>query len=193
MLKTLYDKTLQLSGHRHARWALAGVSFVESSVFPVPPDALLIPMVLARRTAWFQIALICTISSVLGGLFGYAIGYFAWEAIGQPVIEMYGKTEQFTQFQEGFNANGWLWVFGAGLTPFPYKVITLTAGLTALNLPLFILASVFARGLRFFLVAFLLYRFGEPVMEFIEKRLALVTIVLFVAAVGIYLLLHNLL
>lgn len=184
MLNNLYQKTLELSAHRHAKWALAAVSFIESSVFPIPPDALLVPMVLAKRTAWFQMALICTIASVLGGMLGYGIGYFAWETVGQPILAFYGKTEAFHSFQDKFNAFGWWWVFGAGLTPFPYKVITLTAGVTALNLPIFIAASIVSRGIRFFLVAFLIYRFGEPVKAFVEKRLALVTTVLFVSVLA---------
>ena len=188
MFKRLTDRALEMAAHRRANWVLAVVSFIESSVFPVPPDALLIPMVLAKRTDWLKIATICTIASVLGGLLGYGIGYFAFESVGRPVLDLYGKEEAFHTFQQGFNEHGWLWVFGAGLTPFPYKVITLTSGLTQLYLPTFIAASVVARGIRFYLVAFLIFRFGEPVRGFIERRGWLVTTLLFVGILAVFLL-----
>ena len=188
MFKKLTDRVLEMAAHRNANWVLATVSFIESSVFPVPPDALLIPMVLAKRMEWIKIAAICTAASVLGGLFGYAIGYFAFETIAQPIIDWYGKQDDFEAFQNGFNAHGWWWVFGAGLTPFPYKIITLTSGLTQLFLPTFIIASIIARGLRFFLVAYLIFRFGESVRTFIERQSWLVTTLLFAAIFGAFLL-----
>ena len=173
MLRPLYDWTMRLAAHRHATRALAVVSFVESSIFPIPPDVMLIPMVLAdRRRAWW-IATVCTIASVLGGLAGYAIGYFLWELIGEPIMIFYGYAEKFLSFQDRYNEYGGWIVFIAGVTPFPYKVITIASGVTQLSLPVFMACSVVARGLRFFVVAGLLYWFGPPIKEFIERRLGL--------------------
>ena len=171
MLQRLYDWTLELAGHRHALWALALVSFIESSVFPIPPDIVIIPMVLAsRRQAW-KIAAVATISSVLGGLFGYAIGALLYESVGLWVIELYGLAEKFALFQESYNEWGVWIVAGAGFTPLPYKVITIASGVVAMNIPLFVLASVLSRGARFFLLAALLWYFGPPIRAFIEKYL----------------------
>ena len=173
MLRRLYDRTLGLAGHRHAIWVLAAVAFIESSVFPIPPDVLLIPMVLAApRKAW-RIALVCMVASVLGGLLGYGIGHFLFEEAGRPMLELYGYDAKFADFQETYNEWGAWAVFIAGVTPFPYKVITILSGVTGLDLPVFIIASILARGLRFFIVAGLLWRFGEPMRTFIEARLGL--------------------
>ena len=184
MLRTLYDRVMALAAHRLAVWWLMLVSFIESSVFPIPPDVMLVPMVLAKRAkAWFYAAM-TTISSVAGGALGYAIGYFFFELVGQPILEFYGKTDQFAEFAEGYNAYGaWIVLF-AGITPFPYKVITIASGVTALSFPVFMLASLVARGLRFYLVAALLYWFGPPIRDFIERRLGLVTFAFFVALFG---------
>ena len=184
MFRPLYDWTLRLAAHRHALPALAGVSFIESSVFPIPPDVMLIPMVLARPERAWLIALVCTVASVLGGLAGYAIGYFLYEAVGLPVLEFYGYAEKFAHFQASYNEWGWWIVFGAGLTPFPFKVITIASGVTGLNLFVFILAAVVSRGIRFFLVAALLWRFGPAIRDFIDRRFALLTVLFFVLLVG---------
>ncbi len=173
MLRRLYDWTMALAGHRRANWALAGVSFVESSVFPIPPDVMLIPMVLAQRHKAFLIAAVCTIASVLGGLLGYVIGFYLYESIGLPILEFYGYGEKFASFQSRYNEWGVWIVLIAGLTPFPYKVITIASGVTGLSLPVFLVASIVARGLRFTIVAALLWRFGEPIREFIERYLGL--------------------
>ncbi len=173
MLRRLYDWTMDLAAHRHAVPALAGVSFIESSVFPIPPDVLLIPMVLAEREKAFRIALVCTAASVLGGLLGYAIGVFLFEELGKPLLEFYGYGPKFTEFQGKYNDWGAWVVFIAGVTPFPYKVITILSGVTQLDIFIFTVASVAARGLRFFIVAGLLWKYGEPIRAFIEKRLSL--------------------
>jgi len=173
LLRRLYDWTLTLARHRHAVPALAGVSFVESSVFPIPPDVLLIPMVLAEREKAFRIAAVCTAASVLGGLLGYAIGVFLFEELGKPLLEFYGYGTKFAEFQGKYHDWGAWVVFIAGVTPFPYKVITILSGVTALDIFIFTVASVVARGLRFFIVAGLLWRYGEPIQAFIEKRLSL--------------------
>jgi membrane protein YqaA with SNARE-associated domain len=173
MLRRLYDRTMELAAHRHAPWALAGVSFVESSVFPIPPDVMLIPMVLAeRRKAWFY-ATVCTIASVLGGALGYFIGYFLFEALGEPILRLYGYEAAFEDFAKRYNEWGAWIVFFAGVTPFPYKVITIASGVTQLNFLVFMIASIAARGLRFFVVAALLYWFGPPIKDFIERYLGL--------------------
>jgi len=173
LLRRLYDWTMGLAAHRHATSALAAVSFIESSVFPIPPDVLLIPMVLADRARAFRIALVCTAASVLGGLLGYAIGLFLYEEIGKPVLELYGYQAEFKQFQSTYNDWGAWAVFMAGVTPFPYKVITILSGVTRLDVVVFTVASVLSRGLRFYVVAWLLWRFGPPIKDFIERRLQL--------------------
>jgi len=184
MLRNVYDRVMGLAGHRLAVWWLMLVSFVESSVFPIPPDVMLVPMVLAKRAkAWFYAGM-TTLGSVAGGALGYAIGYFFFEMVGEPILEFYGKTDKFTEFAAGYNAYGaWIVLF-AGVTPFPYKVITIASGVTALSFPVFMLASLVARGLRFYLVAALLYWFGPPIRDFIERRLGLVTLAFFVALFG---------
>jgi len=184
MLRRLYDRTMSLAGHRHAdRW-LAAVSFIESSVFPIPPDVMLIPMVLADRARAWRIALICTIASVLGGLLGYAIGAFLFDQVGRPMLEFYGYTAKFDQFRATYADWGAWAVFIAGVTPFPYKVITILSGLASLDIWVFCIASVLARGFRFYLVAGLLWYFGEPIRAFIEKYLGLLFTIFCLLLVG---------
>ncbi|MFA3915424.1 YqaA family protein [Ruegeria hyattellae] len=173
MLRNLYDRTMRLAEHPHALWALAGVSFVESSVFPIPPDVLMIPMILAAPSRAFLIATVALVASVLGGLLGYAIGAFFYETIGQPVLAAMGKAQAMDAFNTRFNDFGFWAVLTAGVTPFPYKVITIMSGWTGMPLGTFIATSILARGLRFFIVAGLLWKFGEPIRDFIEKRLGL--------------------
>lgn len=184
MLRRLYDWTMDIARHRHADTGLAVVAFVESSVFPVPPDVLLIPMILSDRARAWRVAFICTVASVLGGLAGYAIGMFLFEQIGRPLLEFYGYGARFAEFRETYNAWGAWAVFIAGVTPFPFKVITILSGVTALNVPVFIVAAIFARGIRFYLVAGLLWYFGEPVRVFIERRLGLLFTVACLLLVG---------
>ena len=184
MLRRLYDWVLELAAHRHATWALSMIAFLESSVFPIPPDVMLIPMVLAERLKAWAYAAVATVSSVIGGIAGYAIGYFLFELVGKPVIDLYGYSEAFTNFAGRYNDYGAWIVFFAGVTPFPYKVITIASGATALNFPIFVLASVAARGLRFFMVSALLYWFGPPIRDFIERRLGLVTSVFLILLFG---------
>jgi len=184
VLRRLYDWTMSLSGHRHAIWVLAALTFAESSVFPVPPDILLIPMVLAARNRAWLLASVCTIASVFGGLAGYGIGYFMFEEIGRPVIEFYGYAEKFQTFREAYNEWGAWIVAGAGFTPFPYKVITIASGVTGLDLTTFTVASFLSRGARFFIVAGLLWYFGEPIRRFVENNLALLATIFFVLLLG---------
>lgn len=184
MLRRLYDWTLGLAGHRQATPALAGISFIESSFFPIPPDILLIPMVLAARAKAWRYALICTIASVLGGIFGYAIGAVLFEQIGRPLLEFYGYGGKFDDFVARYNEWGAWIVFIAGITPFPYKVITIASGVAGLSMPIFLVASIVARGLRFFIVAGLLYWMGPPIRDFVERRLGLVFAVLMLLFIG---------
>jgi membrane protein YqaA with SNARE-associated domain len=184
MLRSTYDWVMGLAARRDAIWVLAAIAFIESSVFPIPPDVLLIPMVLAARDRAWRYAAVCTIASVLGGMLGYAIGFYLFEAAGQPLLELYGYAAKFDEFRGRYNEWGAWIVFIAGLTPFPYKVITIASGVTELDLAVFTVSSVLARGLRFFIVAALLWWLGPPVREFIEKRLGLMTIVFCVLLLG---------
>jgi membrane protein YqaA with SNARE-associated domain len=165
-----------LARHRHAKGWLAVVSFAESSVFPIPPDIMMIPMVLSDRSAWFKIALVCTIASVLGGLAGYGIGWGLWETVGRPLIDFYGYADKMEAFAARYNEWGAWIVFTAGVTPIPYKVITIASGVSSLDLAVFMIASTVSRGLRFFVIAWLLHRFGEPIRGFIERHLGKLTV-----------------
>jgi len=184
MIRRLYDWTMRAAAHKNAVPSLFTVSFVESSFFPIPPDVMLIPMILAERAKAWYFALVATLGSVLGGVFGYLIGYFLFDAIGQPMLELYGYADKFEKFASQYNEYGAWIVFFFGVTPFPYKVITIASGTTGLNIAVFMLASVLSRGLRFFIVAALLYRFGPPIRDFIEKRLGLVFTVFVVLLFG---------
>ena len=189
MIRRLYDWTLSLAAHPHALWALALVSFMESSVFPIPPDILMIPMILAAPSRAFLIASVCLIASVVGGIAGYGIGYFFYDQIGQPILEALGKGAYAAEFNARFNDLGFWPVLIAGLTPFPYKVITIMSGWTGLPLGTFIITSIVARGIRFFLVATLLWKFGAPIRDFIERRLGLMfALFLALLAAGFYVL-----
>ncbi len=188
MIRALYDWVIGLAAHPRALWILALVSFVESSVFPIPPDVLMIPMILAAPSRAFVIAGVALVSSVLGGMFGYYIGWGLFETVGRPVLEFYGKDAYFEEFSERYNAWGAWAVLVAGVTPFPYKVITILSGATGLNFVVFMIASIIARGLRFFIVAWLLWKFGAPIRDFIEKRLGLMfTLFVIILGAGFYL------
>jgi membrane protein YqaA with SNARE-associated domain len=184
MLRRLYDWTLAQAESRHALAALFVVAFVESSVFPIPPDVLIIPMVLARPSRAWVIASVALAGSVLGGLLGYAIGWGFFESVGRPVLEFYGKDAYFEEFRTRYNEWGAWAVLIAGITPFPYKVITILSGSTGLNLGVFMLASVIARGLRFFVLAALLWKFGAPIRSFIERYMGLLFTLFVVLLIG---------
>jgi membrane protein YqaA with SNARE-associated domain len=184
MLRALYDWTIRMADHPRALWVLAVISFAESSVFPIPPDVLMIPMILARPSRAWLIALVALVSSVLGGMLGYAIGAFAYDSIGRPILDTLGKDEAMTAFNMRFNDFGFWAVLTAGVTPFPYKVITIMSGWTAMPLGTFIATSILARSLRFFLLAGLLWKFGPPIRGFIERRLGLLTIAFVVLLFG---------
>ena len=184
MLQSLYVRILRLAAGPNALAALLGVSFVESSFFPIPPDILLIPMILARpRDAW-RLAALCTLASVAGGLLGYAIGYFLFDAIGRPILEFYHAMDRYEALKAGFQQWGVWIILIKGMTPIPYKLITIASGVAQFDLVLFIGASIVSRSLRFFLIAALLWRFGDAARVFIERRLMLVTSLFAVALVG---------
>ena len=173
-------------------WALAGISFAESSFFPIPPDILLIPMILAQpRRAWL-IAGVCTGASVLGGLLGYAIGYFLFDAVGRPVLEFYHAMDKYEALKATFAQWGAWIIILKGLTPIPFKLVTIASGVAKFDLLSFVLASIVSRSMRFFLLAALLWWFGDPVREFIERRLMLVTSAFALALVGGFLVLRYL-
>ena len=184
LLRRLYDWTMEQAERPYALAMLAFISFIESSVFPIPPDILLIPMILAQPHRAWLIAGVCTLASVAGGLFGYAIGAVFYETIGIVILEFYGYAEKFTEFQGMYNEQGAWIVFFAGLTPFPYKVITIASGVTSLDLVVFTVASILSRGLRFFLLAVLLWKFGPTIRTFIERYFGILTVVFFVLLVG---------
>ncbi|MDX2287545.1 MAG: YqaA family protein [Hyphomicrobiaceae bacterium] len=184
MLRKLYDWTMGLASAKRAPEALFAVSFIESSFFPIPPDIMLIPMVLAQKAKAWLYATIATVGSVLGGVFGYAIGYFLFDSVGKAVLDLYGYGEKFQHFAAQYNEYGAWIVFGAGLTPFPYKVVTIASGATGMDLLVFIIASLVGRASRFYIVAGLLYFFGPSIRDFIEKRLGLVFSIFMVLLIG---------
>jgi membrane protein YqaA with SNARE-associated domain len=193
VLRSLYDRTMALAGHRHAMWALAAVAFIESSVFPIPPDVLIIPMTLAARAQAVRICIVATLASVVGGMLGYAIGAGLYDTIGRPILEFYGQTAAFEAFQARYNEWGPWIVAGAGFTPFPYKVITIASGVAHMDPGTFMLASAVSRGARFALEVGLLWWFGPPIRAFIEKNLPILTVVFFVLLFGGFILVRYLL
>ena len=184
MLRSWYDWVIRMSEHPKALWTLAGVSFAESSFFPIPPDIMLIPMVIAQRAKAWLIAGVCSLSSVAGGFLGYAIGFFFFETLGKWVIDLYGLQGGFAQFQQQFNEYGLWIILIKGLTPIPYKLVTIASGAAHFDLLTFGLASLVTRGGRFFIVAGLLYVIGQPARVFVEKHLTLVTTALAVIVVA---------
>lgn len=184
MFRKLYDWTLKLAHHRHAVRSMAAVSFAESSFFPIPPDVVLVPVVLANRQRAYWIALVCTAASVLGGILGYLIGMFLKESVALPLANFYGFVDKLAGLEALYNDWGVWVILIKGLTPIPFKLVTIASGMFAFDFPLFVLLSAITRGFRFFLIAFLLKRFGEPVQEFIEKRLNLIGWIALIALIG---------
>jgi membrane protein YqaA with SNARE-associated domain len=184
MMRRAYDWTMRTAAHEKAPQALFLVSFAESSFFPIPPDVMLIPMVLARRAKAWLYAAICTVASVLGGMGGYAIGFFLYETLGRWLIAAYGLGPQFEAYRAAYNEWGLWIILIKGMTPIPYKLVTIASGAAAFNFWVFIAASIVTRGVRFFLVAGLLYWLGDPIRGFIERRLTLVLTLFVVAFIG---------
>ena len=171
MIKNLYNKTMALAGHPQAIFLLGAVSFIEASFFPIPPDVMLIPMVLMNPSRAWLFALVATAFSVLGGIFGYIIGTFSYEHIAEPLLYSLGKEAQMVDFSNKYNEIGFWAVITAGISPIPYKVVTIMSGATNLNFAVFLGASMASRGLRFFVVAGLLHFYGHEIRDFIERYL----------------------
>ncbi len=199
MIKKLFDKCIDWAGRKYANFALAIVSFIESSFFPIPPDVMIVPMVIAKKQHFIKIALIATIFSVLGGLFGYLIGYIFFNEIGFKIFQFYGfenvniLKEMFSTKEGMFSWFGLLFI--AGFTPLPFKILTITSGFIHYNIFVFILTCVFTRGLRFLLVAFLTNKFGSKIGPFLERKSGKLTfiiagVVIFLCA-GVYFLIMN--
>jgi len=173
LLRRLYDWCVDAAHKPHAMWIMGGVAFAESSFFPVPPDVMLIPMALAHPRRAYAMAAWCTAASVLGGMLGYAIGALLYDSVGAWLIHLYGYGDKVETFREAYARWGALIILLKGLTPIPYKIVTITSGFAGYNFGLFILFSIIARGIRFFFLAFLLHRYGERARHIIEKRLGL--------------------
>ncbi|HIG08432.1 MAG TPA: DedA family protein [Alphaproteobacteria bacterium] len=178
LLKNLYNKILLISAKPKAEIFLGAIAFLESSFFPIPPDLLLLPMTLSRPLKWIRLALIATFFSVLGGIFGYFIGIFLWDTIGQTIIEFYHLENQFNLLEKNYNEEGALIVFIAGFSPIPYKLITISSGVMHLDLITFILASLTSRGARFFILTGIIRIFGDTAKKFIDKYFSFVTFIL---------------
>ncbi len=182
--RRMYDWVIGLADRRHALWWLGILSFAEASFFPIPPDVLLIPLVMGARAKAFRFAAWCTVASVLGGLLGYAIGYGPLHFVGEKIADFYGATEKLDYVLGQIDTYGFWFVFVAGLTPIPYKVFTIAAGMSQMNVGLFAVASLIGRGARFFAVAALLYFFGPPIKRWIDKYFNLACIIFTILLVG---------
>lgn len=180
MIRKIYDWTMRLAAHPHALAWLALIACIESIFFPIPPDVMIIPMVLAARERAWKIAAVATAASAVGGIVGYGLGYFLYEEVGRPIIDFYGYAEKYAIFQGWYEEYG-AWIVGAGgFTPIPYKVITIASGVVQLNFPTFLIVSILSRGARFFIVSALLWRFGAPIRGFVEARLGLLALLFFI-------------
>lgn len=183
-VRRIYDSIIALSGKQHALFWLAVISFVESSFFPIPPDIMLIPMILATPKKAWKIAGICTLASVIGAYLGYIIGFYFFQLIAEPLLKFYGYLDKFNDFKHLYTEYGAWIVFGAGITPFPYKIITIASGVVHLNLLVFTIASILARGFRFFVISWLLKTYGEKMKEFIEKNLGWLSVLFLILLIG---------
>lgn len=183
-VRKIYDSVFHLSKENGAIYWLFAVAFIESSFFPIPPDVMLIPMILAAPKKAWSIAGVATVGSVIGAYLGYAIGFYFFQMIAEPLLNFYGYLEKFNSFKDLYNQYGAWIVFGAGITPFPYKIITIASGVVHMNLIVFTIASIIARGMRFFLVALLLKKYGETMREFIEKNLGWLSVLFLLLLIG---------
>lgn len=183
-VRKIYDAVFHLSKDNGAMYWLFAVAFIESSFFPIPPDVMLIPMILAAPDKAWKIAGVATVGSVIGAYFGYAIGFYFFQLIAEPLLGFYEYLDKFNSFKNLYNQYGAWIVFGAGITPFPYKIITIASGVVHTNLLVFTVASIIARGMRFFLVAWLLKKYGEAMREFIEKNLGWLSVVFLLLLIG---------
>ena len=182
MFKELYNKTIKLAGHKSSKLILGIISFIESFIFPIPPDVLIIPMTIAKKNDWVKIAFVATTGSVLGALLGYLIGFVFFNEIGIKIFELYG-VDNTSFLKEKFSSEGgviaWMTLLAiAGFTPVPFKLLTITSGFVGFNIFYFLIVSAITRGTRFFLISFLIGKFGSAMKEIIEKKLIKVSIVI---------------
>ena len=177
MLRKAYDWTMSFAEHRHAPWVLSAVSFAESSFFPIPPDPLFLAMTLKDRSKVWSLALLCTLTSVVGGYLGYCIGYALYETWGQSIINFYGMQASFNKVCLDFREWGFWIVALKGLTPIPFKLVTIASGVAGLDLYIFTISSLLARGFRFFYVGIIMWYFGPKMREYLERHLTLITII----------------
>lgn len=184
LIHKVYDEIIHLSANKYAAFWLFVIAFIESSFFPIPPDIMLIPMILAAPKKAWRFAFIATAGSVIGAYLGYAIGSLFFDLLAVPILNFYGIMDKFNEFKDMYHQYGAWIVFGAGITPFPYKIITIASGVVHLNLAVFTIASIIARGLRFYIIAALLYKFGEPMKTFIEKNLGWLSVLFLVLLIG---------
>ncbi|MBX6424431.1 MAG: DedA family protein [Variibacter sp.] len=184
MLRRLYDWCIAAAGQRHAAWIMGAVSFAESSFFPIPPDVMLVPISLARPDRAYHYAALCTAASVAGGILGYLIGSLLYDSVGQWLMELYGYSDKVAEFRAAYAEWGAWIILLKGLTPIPYKLITITSGFAGYDFLLFVVLSIITRGGRFFVLAFLLHRYGAQAREIIEKRLGLWTTLFAVVLIG---------
>ncbi len=183
-LERWYERVKELARHKNAERSLYTISFFESFVFPIPTSVMLVPMVQAERSKAWRYAFWCTITSVLGGIIGYIIGWFAYESIALPILEKLGKTDKIDGFMQMVDKWGAMAVFGAGLTPFPYKVVTVLGGMLKLNFAVFVIASIVSRALQFYFISAIVWKFGQKAEEIIKKHFALFTFGFFVLVIA---------
>lgn len=184
MLRPLYDWTMDKAAHRHAVWWLCAFAFAEATFFPIPADVLLIPMIMAVRQNALRLSIVCALASATGGEFGYAIGYYFYEAVGKPIIEFYGYTAQFAELQDEYRKYGeWIVAIGA-ISPIPYKVVTITSGVAQMDFVAYTATSYGTRMIRFLAVGGLLWYFGPPIKRFIEERMGLAALLFLALFIG---------
>ena len=195
MLRKLYNKTIQLAGNKKSKFFLGGISFIESFIFPIPPDVIIVPMTIARPKNWFNIAFIATISSVLGAILGYLIGYIFFNEIGVKIFELY-NVDDVSFLKDKVSSQGgiiaWTTLLAiAGFTPVPFKLLTITSGFVHFNIIYFIIISLLTRGSRFFILAFLIGNFGPAMKKIIEKKLLTISILFTIIIVIVAYLVYN--
>ena len=195
MLRRLYNKTIELAGNKNSKFFLGGISFIESFIFPIPPDVIIIPMTIAKPKNWFRIALIATIGSVLGAILGYFIGYIFFNEIGIKIFELYG-VDNTSFLKDKVSSEGgviaWMTLLAiAGFTPVPFKLLTITSGFVHFNIFYFIAVSILTRGFRFFIIAFLIGNFGSTMKKIVEKKLFTISIIFSVIVIIVAYLVYN--
>tara|TARA_B100000686_G_scaffold305789_1_gene344561 strand:+ start:2067 stop:2672 length:606 start_codon:yes stop_codon:yes gene_type:complete len=195
MFKKLFNKTIKLAGNKNSKFFLGGISFIESFVFPIPPDVIIIPMTIAKPRSWLKIATIATVGSVLGAILGYFIGYIFFNEIGIKIFELYGvDNSSFLQNKVASQGGviAWMTLLAiAGFTPVPFKLLTITSGFVHFNFFYFIIVSILTRGSRFFIIAFLIGNFGPAMKKIIEKKLIMISIIFGIIVITIAYLVYN--